>query len=139
MGGGAFSFGRAVVGLFFFLMIRRPPRSTLFPYTTLSRSHGDNPCIVVPLPARVLGPKGRPKQASRAFRPVACGRSSCGHSRRRAATHIPRRLIGHGPSAVRLLAAACGRFPDRRGAPRTRGAIREALWRSPFPPRAGSS
>src|SRR5256884_7700079 len=24
---------------FFFLMIRRPPRSTLFPYTTLSRSH----------------------------------------------------------------------------------------------------
>jgi len=24
--------------LFFFLMIRRPPRSTLFPYTTLFRS-----------------------------------------------------------------------------------------------------
>src|SRR5258705_6278988 len=32
---------------FFFLMIRRPPRSTLFPYTTLFRSinagHGDRP------------------------------------------------------------------------------------------------
>src|SRR2546427_9606476 len=27
--------------LFFFLMIRRPPRSTLFPYTTLFRSYGD--------------------------------------------------------------------------------------------------
>src|SRR2546427_10089780 len=27
--------------LFFFLMIRRPPRSTLFPYTTLFRSHRD--------------------------------------------------------------------------------------------------
>src|SRR3712207_9536380 len=27
-----------VVYLFFFLMIRRPPRSTLFPYTTLFRS-----------------------------------------------------------------------------------------------------
>src|SRR6266511_6407601 len=27
------------VFLFFFLMIRRPPRSTLFPYTTLFRSH----------------------------------------------------------------------------------------------------
>src|SRR5947208_16563018 len=27
--------------LFFFLMIRRPPRSTLFPYTTLFRSIGD--------------------------------------------------------------------------------------------------
>src|SRR3984893_2978812 len=25
----------------FFLMIRRPPRSTLFPYTTLFRSHQD--------------------------------------------------------------------------------------------------
>src|ERR1044071_10030431 len=30
---------------FFFLMIRRPPRSTLFPYTTLFRSH-----VVVDLP-----------------------------------------------------------------------------------------
>src|SRR5256884_6083276 len=29
--------------MFFFLMIRRPPRSTLFPYTTLFRSYcGDN-------------------------------------------------------------------------------------------------
>src|SRR5256885_15172431 len=27
------------VFVFFFLMIRRPPRSTLFPYTTLFRSH----------------------------------------------------------------------------------------------------
>src|SRR2546429_4711905 len=32
--------------LFFFLMIRRPPRSTLFPYTTLFRS----------LPSRGLSP-----------------------------------------------------------------------------------
>src|SRR6266481_6744580 len=31
---------------FFFLMIRRPPRSTLFPYTTLFRSRPD------PLPGR---------------------------------------------------------------------------------------
>src|SRR5207302_10904496 len=29
-----------LICLFFFLMIRRPPRSTLFPYTTLFRSHG---------------------------------------------------------------------------------------------------
>src|SRR3712207_8155145 len=27
------------MSIFFFLMIRRPPRSTLFPYTTLFRSH----------------------------------------------------------------------------------------------------
>src|SRR5256885_12525373 len=33
---------------FFFLMIRRPPRSTLFPYTTLFRS----PLQVLPLRAR---------------------------------------------------------------------------------------
>src|ERR1051326_9250474 len=30
-----------LVCLFFFLMIRRPPRSTLFPYTTLFRSQED--------------------------------------------------------------------------------------------------
>src|SRR6266404_7862480 len=29
---------RACIAGFFFLMIRRPPRSTLFPYTTLFRS-----------------------------------------------------------------------------------------------------
>src|SRR5207249_10179915 len=28
--------------VFFFLMIRRPPGSTLFPYTTLFRSHGSS-------------------------------------------------------------------------------------------------
>src|SRR3712207_9280120 len=31
-------FDIVVLFLFFFLMIRRPPRSTLFPYTTLFRS-----------------------------------------------------------------------------------------------------
>src|SRR3712207_8556173 len=30
---------------FFFLMIRRPPRSTLFPYTTLFRSHLAGPRV----------------------------------------------------------------------------------------------
>src|SRR2546430_15475348 len=30
--------GPTVIFIFFFLMIRRPPRSTLFPYTTLFRS-----------------------------------------------------------------------------------------------------
>src|SRR6266581_6276464 len=41
---------------FFFLMIRRPPRSTLFPYTTLFRSllRGAWPTarVTVPCPAR---------------------------------------------------------------------------------------
>src|SRR2546425_6535008 len=35
------SAGEAVPSVFFFLMIRRPPRSTLFPYTTLFRSPHD--------------------------------------------------------------------------------------------------
>src|SRR3712207_9508897 len=33
---------------FFFLMIRRPPRSTLFPYTTLFRSEGEVTLYVEP-------------------------------------------------------------------------------------------
>src|SRR2546429_6504594 len=32
---------------FFFLMIRRPPRSTLFPYTTLFRSLSRHPAVVL--------------------------------------------------------------------------------------------
>src|SRR2546430_10851979 len=32
---------------FFFLMIRRPPRSTLFPYTTLFRSRASGPAGIV--------------------------------------------------------------------------------------------
>src|SRR2546428_11162580 len=37
--------------LFFFLMIRRPPRSTLFPYTTLFRSSAYYALHVVDQPA----------------------------------------------------------------------------------------
>src|SRR2546425_6387638 len=33
---------------FFFLMIRRPPRSTLFPYTTLFRSNAASPVQMLP-------------------------------------------------------------------------------------------
>src|SRR5258707_15007464 len=49
---------------FFFLMIRRPPRSTLFPYTTLFRSahaitvhHGDRGLVVAvdPFPPPAIG------------------------------------------------------------------------------------
>src|SRR5688572_32506320 len=35
--------GLCLLFLFFFLMIRRPPRSTLFPYTTLFRSRRARP------------------------------------------------------------------------------------------------
>src|SRR2546429_9950872 len=33
--------------VFFFLMIRRPPRSTLFPYTTLFRSTGNSRPVIL--------------------------------------------------------------------------------------------
>src|SRR3712207_9187925 len=42
---------------FFFLMIRRPPRSTLFPYTTLFRS--EPPADVVACLGEVAGGTGR--------------------------------------------------------------------------------
>src|SRR5204863_7981125 len=42
----------------FFLVIRRPPRSTLFPYTTLFRSLRRRPGGVHPDPVRVLRPRG---------------------------------------------------------------------------------
>src|SRR5438874_12648935 len=42
----------SLIFLFFFLMIRRPPRSTLFPYTTLFRSKSD-----MDLAAKGLGAK----------------------------------------------------------------------------------
>src|SRR5258707_15195289 len=60
--------------LFFFLMIRRPPRSTLFPYTTLFRS------------SRALRSKSSSNSARRKLRAAACNR----HSRLR--TFIPVRM-----------------------------------------------
>src|SRR2546428_6182930 len=46
------------VRFFFFLMIRRPPRSTLFPYTTLFRSRGG-------ARPRGAGPRARPARPAR--------------------------------------------------------------------------
>src|ERR1041385_7258834 len=47
--------------MFFFLMIRRPPRSTLFPYTTLFRSSASRSVARRPIPCQ-LGRK-RPKRS----------------------------------------------------------------------------
>src|SRR5690348_18070453 len=48
-----------VSSFFFFLMLRRPPRSTLFPYTTLFRSAAD-PSRAEGAGSRGAGP-GRPR------------------------------------------------------------------------------
>src|SRR6266540_6676376 len=53
---------------FFFLMIRRPPRSTLFPYTTLFRSPAVHPRLSArprehrPSGARVVRPRLRSEE-----------------------------------------------------------------------------
>src|SRR3712207_6984730 len=44
--------------MFFFLMIRRPPRSTLFPYTTLFRSSRGAEVVGDVLDGRGLGARG---------------------------------------------------------------------------------
>src|SRR2546430_17616680 len=66
-----------LVLFFFFLMIRRPPRSTLFPYTTLFRSTGipsaERPgrghdsfwCRAVPQPRTSRFPEGGDRKSTR--------------------------------------------------------------------------
>src|SRR5438132_8899296 len=54
--------------VFFFLMIRRPPRSTLFPYTTLFRSH------------RTARSWGQPRSRRSATRPLRRDRRSEEHT-----------------------------------------------------------
>src|SRR6516165_12240584 len=46
-----YCFALSILYSFFFLMIRRPPRSTLFPYTTLFRSRGPGPGLRPARPA----------------------------------------------------------------------------------------
>src|SRR2546427_8560915 len=66
---------------FFFLMIRRPPRSTLFPYTTLFRSPEGG--REVPRARQAAGGArgGRPAGAGGAARPEVGGRRGRGGER----------------------------------------------------------
>src|SRR3712207_7758041 len=83
--------------MFFFLMIRRPPRSTLFPYTTLFRS-----MPVSASPARIAAeigaaPRWRGNNEAWTFRQPSGGRSSTSRRRIRpyAATTITSRSEEH--------------------------------------------
>src|SRR3712207_7310046 len=69
--------------LFFFLMIRRPPRSTLFPYTTLFRSAGSARPRLRSGGAR--GREGDRPGRGGGGRCAACG--SAGRERRRSEEH----------------------------------------------------
>src|SRR5258707_14925422 len=69
--------------VFFFLMIRRPPRSTLFPYTTLFRSIRYGAFVARLGQAHIAGlPRRCPAASFRASRPVQSGLH---HRRRRRA------------------------------------------------------
>src|SRR2546422_7419353 len=66
---GRYSVSSLAFCVFFFLMIRRPPRSTLFPYTTLFRSLRSQPDVHlqphrVPPIVRVSAGAGRLRQLS---------------------------------------------------------------------------
>src|SRR3712207_1028268 len=124
---------------FFFLMIRRPPRSTLFPYTTLFRSPRDPAPEREPLRherAIDRGPLGgapagdraqdRPElrvaAAPAARRGAGCRRSAvaAGPRHRPARLHAPRRRRRARLSAVRTPVRG-GEDGSRGGAPRRRG------------------
>src|SRR3712207_8602374 len=69
----------SVVCYFFFLMIRRPPRSTLFPYTTLFRSR-DPPALPADLRLRHQAREPQPSQV-RPSEPRGDGGSDRDHQR----------------------------------------------------------
>src|SRR3712207_7500122 len=100
--------------LFFFLMIRRPPRSTLFPYTTLFRSAR---VIASPAPSAYTGahvadlpatdePRGGAGPAGRARRPGSDRRRRDRKSTRLNSSHanisyavfcLKKKVKSHGP------------------------------------------
>src|SRR3990167_5170933 len=90
--------------MFFFLMIRRPPRSTLFPYTTLFRSHA-----VLPAPPRPGVRDGGPVAHQEAREG---DRDRCGH---RALAREPRAVQREGRGDRRAADAAPGRGDARDG------------------------
>src|SRR6266581_5226719 len=54
-----------LISMFFFLMIRRPPRSTLFPYTTLFRSRSSSPELHAPFDRPHAFPTIRDRKSTR--------------------------------------------------------------------------
>src|SRR3712207_8699471 len=78
---------------FFFLMIRRPPRSTLFPYTTLFRSLRRGRERRSPRGARPLG-RAQRERVGRVGLPTQ-SRAHGQRRRREGAGHPPTRAVRH--------------------------------------------
>src|SRR2546422_5358278 len=94
---------------FFFLMIRRPPRSTLFPYTTLFRSRFSPPGYWPP-PWRSWFCRSR--AARRAARPWAASRSEEHTSELQSRLHLVCRLL---LEKKKKYTTAVAHRPNRRG------------------------
>src|SRR6266478_10070109 len=77
--------------LFFFLMIRRPPRSTLFPYTTLFRSWPAAPRTVTLADPRVEQPSVKRYYLAPSATTAAAGES--------AALDVLAQLMGSGSNS----------------------------------------
>src|SRR6266700_5305292 len=87
-----------------FLTIRRPPRSTLFPYTTLFRSPGRPHVPVAALEGDLVSTAGQ----------CCDGRSAARHHRR---SPVPVDVLAHGPQVAGIglegrLPAAAGQAGD---------------------------
>src|SRR2546425_1822332 len=131
-------FSTASLHSFFFLMIRRPPRSTLFPYTTLFRSPGDRPG------AGPVAGRRRRRRLHHGSGILRCGLAAYhgparppGVVRRSAGGRALRHAARGGPVAALLPGA---RGPSRRAwrgaaGPRAQAAAGPLL-RVPFQPRA---
>src|SRR5208337_4192637 len=82
----SFSYISCFILFFFFLMIRRPPRSTLFPYTTLFRSRrqgADSPHSahdVVARPQGARADRGAARRRRRGAREAGGGEPASRHA-----------------------------------------------------------
>src|SRR5215510_2708613 len=121
----------SLVALVFFLMIRRPPRSTLFPYTTLFRSVRRAAAHV----RRELHPRGRHRSRHDGRRPPGDERAHAppgGRRRRRDPRRaVPPRDHRRDPRRLRRRAPPHPRRPRR---PRARRPRRGARHRQLPPP-----
>src|SRR5690348_7172437 len=110
---------RFVVSLFFFLMTRPPPRSTLFPYTTLFRSDGITHVIRgndhvsnTPKQLQILAALGHEPPVY-AHVPDVLGDDGKKLSKRHGATSVDEfRVAGYLPEALMNFLARLGWAPD---------------------------
>src|SRR5438132_11426299 len=86
--------------LFFFLMMRRPPRSTLFPYTTLFRSSNDSSAAKCPAVGRFSAFRSSGQEAAPQLAMSGRTVASCGAARSEEHTS---ELQSHSDLVCRLL------------------------------------